>query len=261
MTKFEAALESFKANINLFTWDAVRTQKGSYAVDIMTNEDNSWNEEGGLNLVDYIVSDLDAHGCYYPYGKMPMYDHSKRQASFVRMVNAVVGAATPPVAPVFEGPTIIENKKGNTGFELTPWGTIDFNFTIDDLVKRDANSMSFVINEIKYRIREVEVQSCGKKQMTVTEKGEFIKRFLSPDTVLYSTMDEAVQVAQDKCAEGLKYAQDTAQAVIDDRTKDLTRYNFVPIGLARYESQMRALAAAKVIVDESAIRLTIEGGA
>jgi hypothetical protein len=162
-------------------------------------------------------------------------------------------------APVVEGPAIVENKKGNTGFELTPWGTLDFSFTINDLVKRDSNSMSFVVNEIQYRIREVTVQSCGKKQMTVTNKGEFIKRFLSPDTVLYSTMDHAVQVARLRCAIGLEYAQRTAQSIIDDRAQDLTRYNFVAIGLERHESHMRALAAAKVIVDESAVTLTIEG--
>jgi hypothetical protein len=92
MTKFESAVLTFKTNIHLFTWDSMRSSNNPYAKDIMTNENNDCNVECGLNLVQYIISDLDYWGCLYPTGKMPMYDNSKRQAAFVRMVNAAVPA-------------------------------------------------------------------------------------------------------------------------------------------------------------------------
>lgn len=149
----------------------------------------------------------------------------------------------------------ITNKKGNTGFQLTQWSTLGMSFSILDLVKHNNENP---VDTIAYRIREVEVQSCGKKQMTVTNKGDFVKSFLDPETVLYATFEDAVEMAEIRFARAMKFAQSTAQSALDELKQEPTLHKFNPIGMEVHARNLKAMTAAKALLDDNKINLRLE---
>ena len=80
----------------------------------------------------------------------------------------------------------IENKKGNKGFIIGYWNTSTF----------ETDGISD--NKVKVYIAEVEVMSCGKKQMTLMEKvhNTMSKTFHNPDKPIYVTLADATEAAQ-----------------------------------------------------------------
>lgn len=77
---------------------------------------------------------------------------------------------------------LIINKKGNKGFAVWSWNEI--------------NSLRTYSKEkgiLSYMIREIEVMSCGKKEMTARfiDEDSMTKKFLSPDIEIFTNKQDA----------------------------------------------------------------------
>lgn len=77
---------------------------------------------------------------------------------------------------------LIVNKKGNKGFTIGNWNGINC-----------LRTYSKEKGIFSYMIREVEIMSCGKKQMTARyiDNDSMAKEFLSPNTVIYVNKEDA----------------------------------------------------------------------